>query len=430
MAAGACALLATGLGGCAKAAPAPDCPAALNCKFTPAAYTPEGNYARGNRPADGLKIDSIVIHDTEETYPGTISAFADPAHQAAANYIVQSSTGDVTEMVRPGDVAWATGNWYYNTHSISIENEGFAAQGATWFTKAEYESDAALVRYLAQRYRVPLDAAHIVGHDNVGGDTDADNAAQHTDPGPYWNWDYFMSLVRGESEPAYLASQGSVGIHGRQVVTISPDWAGNKPPVTVCAHGSCTALTRQSANFVYLHTRPSQTAPLLSDPTLHPGGGPGTTKISDWSARATAGGQYVLAGRRGDWTGIWFGGEVGWFRDPSGSGPTARFTGAWAVTPKPGLRAVPVYGAAYPEASAYPPGVSPRPRPALAYRFQAGQAYVTTGAVPDDDYNATYDLSGPNGHAVIQGHTRYYQVLFNGRLYYVDAGDVSVRHLR
>src|SRR5262249_14023310 len=157
---------------------------------------------------------------TEENYPGTISAFADPAHQAAANYVVQSSTGDVTEMVRPEDVAWATGNWYYNTHSISIENEGFAAQGATWFTNAEYESDAARVRYLAQRYGVPRDAEHIVGHDNVGGDADAENATQHTDPGPYWNWDYFMSLVRGESEPAYLASQGSAGIHGHHVVTI------------------------------------------------------------------------------------------------------------------------------------------------------------------------------------------------------------------
>ena len=391
IAAGAGLMLAAGTGGSAASTATPDCPASLDCVVIPAAYGPDGhggygNYDQANRPADGLTIDSIVIHDTEYPYPGTVSAFTDPAHHAAANYLVQSSTGDVTEMVRPRDVAWATGNWYYNTHSVSIENEGFAAAG---FTPAEYTSDAALVRYLARRYGVPLDREHIVGHDNVGGVTDAENATQHTDPGPHWNWDYFMSLVRGQSEPAYLASQGSVGVHGHHVVTISP---------------------RSASNSVYLRTRPSPAAPLLSDPTPHPG----ITKSENWSATAIAGGQYVLAGQSGDWTGIWFGGQIGWFRDPPGPGATARFTGAWAVTPRPGLAAVPVYGGASPE------------DPALAYRLRAGQAYVTAGPVPDDDYDAAYGSSG----TVIHGRRPYYQVQFNSRLYYVNADDVTLKYLR
>jgi len=439
VAAGVSLLLIVGLAGSAAASrPAADCPASLNCDFIPAAYktiggnpADYGNYDQASRPADGLKINSIVIHDTEESYPGTISGFTDPAHQAAANYLVQSSTGNVTEMVRPGDVAWAVGNWYYNTHSVSIENEGFAAQGAAWYTQAEYKSDAALVRYLARKYGVPLDAEHIVGHDSVGGENSAQNKNQHTDPGPYWNWNYFMSLVRGESESAYLASQGSAGARGHHVITISPDWNANRPPVTTgCQQSTCPALPSQPANFVYLRTQPNQSAPLLSDPTMHPRGGPGTTKINDWSATARAGDQYVLAGRKGDWTGIWFGGRTGWFRDPRGTGATARFTGATVVTPKPGKATVPVYGAPYPESSAYPKGVTPRSRPALAYTFKAGQSYVTTGSVPDDSYNAAYDPRTPHNREVIRGHTRYDQVLFNHRLYYVNASDVTLKHLR
>jgi N-acetyl-anhydromuramyl-L-alanine amidase AmpD len=411
------------------APPVPDCPASLHCTYEPAAYSPDGNYSRAARPSDGLKIDSIVIHDTEESYDGTVATFANPTREASANYVVKSSTGDVTEMVRPQDVAWAVGNWYDNTHSVSIENEGFAAQGADWYTDAEYRSDAALVRYLAARYGVPLDREHIIGHDEVGGVSNASDKDQHDDPGPYWNWNYFMSLVRGQSEPAYLASQGSATAGGHRVVTISPAWPGNEPPVTACAEPACAAQPAQPASLTWLHTSASASAPLLSDPTLHPGGGRGTTGIGDWSAVAAAGEQYVLAGRQGDWTGIWFGGQVGWFYDPDGPGATARFTGGWVVTPRPGVASVPVYGAPYPAASAYPAGSAPRSRPALAYQFKAGQSYVTTGLAPDDAYAVSYDYAGPGGHTVVRGNQRYYQIVFNARLYYVSASEVTLTRL-
>lgn len=416
-----------------------DCPTVLHCQFTPAAYALDppqpdpynyGDYDKANRPND-LKIYSIVIHDTEESYADTIATFTNPAAYVSANYVIQSSTGDVTEMVRPNDVAWSVGNWYYNTHSISIENEGFAAQGATWYTNAMYRSDALLVRYLAHRYGVPLDRAHIVGHDNVGGPTNSGNAAQHWDPGPFWNWNYFMSLVLGTDQSGYRASLGSAGADGHHVVSISPDFARNQPPITDCQSGSCVALPRQPANFVYLHTTPDASSPLLSDPTLHPDGSPGTTVDSDWADKAPTGEQYVLAGRSGDWTGIWFGGQVGWFYDPPGSGSTARFTGGWVVTPKAGVASVPVYGSAYPEASAYPPGVSVQGNSPLAYNFPAGQSYVTIGLVPDDYYNAiTFDSSTPYDHTVIHGATQYYEIVYNHRLYYVNAADVQLKQLR
>jgi soluble lytic murein transglycosylase-like protein len=59
-----------------------DCPSALNCDFVPAAYAPDsttdptdyGDYDIASRPQD-LKIFSIVIHDTEESYADTINTF-------------------------------------------------------------------------------------------------------------------------------------------------------------------------------------------------------------------------------------------------------------------------------------------------------------------------------------------------------------------
>ena len=415
-----------------------DCPASLNCRFIPAAYAEDpggdpgnyGDYDKAARPRD-LKINSIVIHDTEESYANTIATFQNPASYVSANYVIQSSTGDVTEMVRPRDVAWAVGDWYYNTHSISIEHEGFAAQGSVWYTQAMYKASATLVRYLAHRFHVPLGRLHIIGHDNVAGPTDAYTAAQHWDPGPFWNWNYYMSLLHGTSQQAERAAGGSAKPDGHRAVTIDPNFATNKPPVSDCSSGTCQRLPKQPADFVYLHTQPSSGAPLLSDPELYPGGAAGTIRDSDWGDKAPTGEKYVVAGQRGNWTGIWYAGEIGWFYNPPGAGQTARYTSALVITPKPGRTSVPVYGSAFPEASAYPKVVPVQPNTPLVYKILPGQEYVTTGAVPDDNYYAvTFNSSKPDDHTVITGQTRYYQIVYNHRLFYVKAADVSVEHLR
>jgi hypothetical protein len=414
-----------------------DCPASLNCRFIPAAYAEEpggdpgnyGNYDKATRPSD-LKINSIVIHDTEGSYAGTIATFQNPASFVSANYVIQSSTGDITEMVRPRNVAWAVGNWYDNTHSISIEHEGFAAQGSVWYTRAMYKASATLVRYLAHRFGVPLDRRHIIGHDHVPGPTDGLTAAQHWDPGPFWNWTYYMALLHRTSQQAERAAGGSATPDGHHAVTIDPRFATNEPPVTDCSSGTCQRLPKQPANFVYLRTQPSFDAPLLRDPELHPAGSAGTTQDSDWSDKAPAGEKYVIAGQQGKWTGIWYAGTIGWFYNPPGANQRARYTGAKVIRPKAGRASVRVYGSAFPEASAYPKAVPVKPNTPLAYKILPGQKYVTTGTVPDDYYYAvTFNSSKPDDHTVIRGTTPYYQIVYNHRLFYVKAADVVVKHL-
>jgi hypothetical protein len=429
----------------AASSTAVDCPAALKCTFVPAAYARDssdpgnfGNYDKARRPgrmltpagqAASMKIKYIIIHDTEGSYDSAISTFQNPASYVSANYVVRSSDGAVTEMVRPRNVSWGAGDWYVNMHAISIEDEGFAAQGATWYTEALYSSCAALVRYLAARYGIPLDRQHILGHEDVPGPTDYYTSIQHWDPGPFWNWDHFMALVHGTSDAAEQASGGATSRGGHHLVTIDPTFATNKPAVTDCPGTGCVTLPKQPANFVYLRTGPGGSYPLVGDPVLRAGGN-GTTVDSDWGDKATIEETFAYAGRSGNWTAIWFSGRKAWFYDPSGAGQTARYTGGQVITPKAGLASIPVYGAAYPRASAYPPAVPVTKIVKLSYAIAAGQEYPTIGTVPTDYYYAaTINSSLPDDHTVIVGRTAYYQISYNHRKFFVRAKDVTVKNL-
>lgn len=411
-----------------------DCPSSLDCRFIPAAYannnpadaTDYGNYDPANRPRD-MKIKYIVIHDTEGSYDSAINHFQNPLSYVSCNYVIRSSDGAVTQMVRSSDVAWCAGDWYVNMHSINIEHEGIAAQGAAWYTEEMYRSSAALVRHLAHKYDIPLDRAHIVGHDQIPALSTRVLTGQHWDPGPYWDWDHYMNLVQGRIEPARAMPFSDWRRRSSaRVVKIAPNFATNQPPIEDCSDGTCEPLPAQPSNFVYLRTQPSNAAPLLSDPYLHPDGAPGTIQASDWSAKAAAGQEFVVADRQGDWTAIWFGGQKGWFLNPGGGLTEPAYSKT--ITPKAGLSSITLYGGAYPEDSAYPPTITPRVLVPL-YQIPAGQSYTVGESRLQTDYfyDATYNWSLPDDHLIVRGTEKFYHINFNHRFFYVKANDVVVR---
>ncbi|MEV1286444.1 N-acetylmuramoyl-L-alanine amidase [Micromonospora sp. NPDC049679] len=162
----------------------------LSADYGPAAWVaahPE-NYTVSSRESS-YNINYVVIHVTQGSYAGTVNWFRNPSAEVSAHYTVRSRDGAVTQSVRDKDVAWHAGNWSYNTQSIGIEHEGYVNQ-ASWFTDTMYRSSAALTRHLCNKYRIPKDRRHILGHIEVPG-------ADHTDPGPHWNWNYYMRLVTG-----------------------------------------------------------------------------------------------------------------------------------------------------------------------------------------------------------------------------------------
>lgn len=143
------------------------------------------NFAAGRSAA----IDKVIIHVTQGSYAGSISWFQDPASEVSSHYVVRSSDGQITQMVRDSDTAYHARS--ANSSALGIEHEGFI-DDPSWFTDTMYRSSAALTAYLCDRYGIPKDRAHIIGHSEAPGN-------DHTDPGPNWDWTRYMQLVSGNT---------------------------------------------------------------------------------------------------------------------------------------------------------------------------------------------------------------------------------------
>jgi N-acetyl-anhydromuramyl-L-alanine amidase AmpD len=149
-------------------------------QWVPAAST---NFAIGR---GGEPITAIVIHGTDGPYASALSWFQNPRAQTSAHYVIRASDGEITQMVTEANMAFHVRG--SNRGTIGIEHEFDPAHGVT-YTGVQYRSSATLVCAIARRYGIPIDRAHIVGHSELPN-------ADHADPGPSWNWSYYMSLVR------------------------------------------------------------------------------------------------------------------------------------------------------------------------------------------------------------------------------------------
>jgi hypothetical protein len=407
----------------AAATPPPECPPTVHCTFVAAAYqrndpadnTDWGNYDLANRPADGMAVDTIVIHDTEGSLQQTVAAFQDPTYHVSAHYVIDTD-GTIVQMVRTRNIAWHAGNYSINMHSIGVEHVGHATNGIVEYTPAMYDASAKLVRWLARRFGVPLDRQHIIGHDNVPSADGTNVPPMHMDPGPFWNWQAYMWRLGAPVLPGL----------GTKLVTVAPIWPLNKQPVTGCFPDEptqCVNTSREPTGIVYLRTAPGRSAPLLTDPVL----GQGTTDIGNIAAKAYVGQRFAVAGYRYGTDGlrvqIWYGGQLGWLFSPW-TAPTVFPAAGTYLTPRAGLASIAVYGRPYPEASAFPagftgaPAVVPRPD-----RIAAGQRYsVAAGSVPTDYYH-TPTFNAPADYVVVRGTDEYVRIQFNGREAFVRTAD-------
>ena len=172
------------------------------------------------------EVSAVVIHYTEGSYAGCISWFQNCEAEVSAHYVIRSADGQVTQMVREQDKAWhaRTANGY----TIGIEHEAF---GDIWsyFTEAMYRSSADLVRNICSRYetidghrtfyRDTLDSGLCLneGLHDLGGEEACTKIRghqhypdqSHTDPGPYWDWNYYYKLIN-EGTPVTVL-QGASG---------------------------------------------------------------------------------------------------------------------------------------------------------------------------------------------------------------------------
>lgn len=191
--------------------------------YAPALWVPapECNYDARPKPVSG-----VVIHYTEGSYAGCISWFQNCDAQVSAHYVIRSHDGQVTQMVREADRAWHARS--ANAYTIGIEHEAYG-DVASFFTPAMYASSANLVRDICSRYEAidghrtfytdTLDdgTALNTGLWNLGGEESCIQirghqhypGQSHTDPGPYWDWNYYYKLI---NEGTPIASLGGTGV--------------------------------------------------------------------------------------------------------------------------------------------------------------------------------------------------------------------------
>ncbi|MFD0557431.1 N-acetylmuramoyl-L-alanine amidase [Stackebrandtia endophytica] len=396
-----------------------DCPTELGCEWIPAPYEQYGegsgdygNHDKANRPED-IDIDYIVIHDTEGSYDTTLRLVQDPTY-VSWQYTLRSADGHVAQHVRPADVAWQAGNWSVNMRSIGLEHEGYAADGS-WYTESLYRSSAKLVRYLADRFDVPLDRAHIIGHDNVPGTTPANVPGMHWDPGPYWDWSHYFDLLGAPLERDRLISS---------LVMINPDFETNQPEMIGCdTSAPAEPCPARPSSTMFLYSEPNLDSDLLLDIGLHPGaGGESTNRVSDLGSRAATGQVYAVADLRLNWTAVWYLGQKGWIYNPWWAPTLSPVSGQW-IQPK--TDDVPIYGVAYPEDAAYDGTEVPVQQiQPLPYTIDKNERY-SFGMALNSQYYWAKDFQVPG--TVVNGDRVYYQIQLGNRIAYVDADDVKLR---
>ena len=152
-----------------------------------------GNFTPAHRQIQS--VDRVVVHVTEGSFWGSVRWLRNPRAHASSHFVV-SRNGKIVQLVHLSDIAWHAGHWGTNEQSVGIEHEGFT-YGPQGFTKAQYHASAKLAAWIARRSLMPIDRRHVIGHHEVpDGRGGRGGASHHTDPGPNWRWQHYLSLVR------------------------------------------------------------------------------------------------------------------------------------------------------------------------------------------------------------------------------------------
>ena len=138
---------------------------------------PSPNFFAGRK---SYRPEAIVIHIMQGTLYGTDSWFQSPISKVSAHYGI-GKTGDVHQYVNEKDTAFHAGrvnapSWslikqsenglYINPdyYTIGIEHEGDIN---TEWTEEMYIASSDLIRAISQRWDIPVDRKHVIGHHEI-----------------------------------------------------------------------------------------------------------------------------------------------------------------------------------------------------------------------------------------------------------------------
>ena len=257
--------------------------------YGPAIWKPahSTNYTASRSAA----VSAVTVHTTQGSYAGAISWFQNSTANVSAHYVIRSSDGQVTQMVRNSHTAWHVGN--QNSYTLGIEHEGWV-NNSSWYTDAMYSASAALVRNFCSKYsaisctsaykgaassgiNVLATSVKIKGHQHYSGQT-------HTDPGINWNWSKYYNLINpGGGGGGTNPPSGSTTYLDRFETSVgrfntSPTYSGSTTGIATSSTASrdCTTQKNGSCSLRVLLKDNTATTANWSVRLLSGGGTPGS----------------------------------------------------------------------------------------------------------------------------------------------------------
>jgi N-acetyl-anhydromuramyl-L-alanine amidase AmpD len=137
---------------------------------------PSPNFIRGR---EGLAPLAVVVHTTAGTFSGTIAWFGNRESRVSSHYLV-ALDGRVVQFVDEADSARHAGRVLRptarivaersaspNLYTIGIEFEDGGDPNSVDRPDAQYKSGARLIAAAAERWDIPLDRDHVIGHREI-----------------------------------------------------------------------------------------------------------------------------------------------------------------------------------------------------------------------------------------------------------------------
>lgn len=187
--------------------------------------SPNFGYPRGNSGRNGHKIIAIVNHVGGGTAASNISWIMNPDSTASYNYYVKKD-GGIIQFVEESNAAWSNGavrepSWKHlkqgvnpNLYTVTIAREGHNHHEPT---KAQYDAILYLNKMLSDKYDIPIDRDHIIGHYQI------DSVNRWFCPGRGFPWDKLMKDLNAANNPDPVKNPG-VGVN--EYVVVSGDTLG------------------------------------------------------------------------------------------------------------------------------------------------------------------------------------------------------------
>lgn len=125
----------------------------------------------------GHRPRGVVVHTTVGSFPGVVSWFADPRSGVCAHYLV-GLDGRIGQFVAEADTARHAGRVKDpttalvtaanpNLYTVGIEFEDGGDPHGVHRPDAQYRTGAWLLAGIAERWAIPLDREHVVGHREI-----------------------------------------------------------------------------------------------------------------------------------------------------------------------------------------------------------------------------------------------------------------------